>query len=68
MEPRDLMSAKSAAKRELGHIPGVEGFGIGAEALRVYVKNAGVRRELPDEFHGVPVECVVVGDITAASD
>lgn len=64
MEASELLNAKAAAKRELGEIPGVEGFGIGAGTLRVYIRNPGVREHLPDEFRGVPVECVMVGDIT----
>jgi hypothetical protein len=68
MDASELVSTKAAAKRELGHIAGVEGFGIGADTLRVYVKNPDVRERLPDEFRGVRVECVVVGDITPLAD
>jgi hypothetical protein len=59
----DLVAAKAAAKKELADIVGVEGFGIGTDALRVYVRSPGVQEHLPSEFHGVPVQCVVTGSI-----
>ena len=68
MQSSELVSAKAAAKLEFGEIDGVEGFGIGADTLRVYVRNHAVQQSLPDEFQGVPIECVVVGDITPQTD
>jgi hypothetical protein len=59
----DLRAVKALAKGELAAIDGVEGFGIGDQTLRIYVRNPDVERKLPREFHGVPVEIVVSGDI-----
>lgn len=61
-----LRAAKQAAKAAFGHLAGVQGFGIGAEAIRAYVRDTDVAKELPKEIDGVDVECVVVGEITAA--
>jgi hypothetical protein len=63
MELTNLTTVKAAARKELGRIPGVEGFGIGDAALRVYVHDAAVEKLVPSEFHGVPVHCVVTGPI-----
>lgn len=62
----NLRAIKSAAKSLFGHIEGVEGFGLGENSLRIYIRNAMVRKELPSIFQGVPVEFVVTGDITAS--
>ena len=67
MELTDLISAKAAAKKELGQIPGVEGFGIGDASLRVYVHDAAVEKLVPSEFRGVPVHCVVTGAVSPLS-
>lgn len=64
---RNMRSIKAAAKEELGHIRGVEGLGLGEGVLRVYVRNAEVRKRLPSEYRGVPVESVVTGEISALS-
>ncbi|SMC01556.1 hypothetical protein SAMN00767673_3191 [Rubrobacter radiotolerans DSM 5868] len=64
----DVRSVKAAAKRELGRLRGVEGVGVGDGCLRVYVRSAEVREELPESFRGVPVEPVVVGDVRALDD
>jgi len=61
----DVRALKAAAKEELRGLPGMEGFGIGDQALRVYVSHADASRQLPRTFHGVDVECVVTGSITA---
>jgi hypothetical protein len=61
----DLASVKVAAKRELGGVPGVLGFGIGAGTLRVYVQDDRVREHLPERFRQVPVDLIVTGDIRA---
>jgi hypothetical protein len=60
MELADLMTARTAARKELGEISGVEGFGIGDGSLRVYVHDAAVKKLVPSEFHGIPVDCVVI--------
>lgn len=62
----NLLTAKRAAKRQFGHIAGVEGFGIGNHTLRIYVSDEAVCDELPKEFQGVPVDFIVVEEIVAA--
>jgi len=62
----DMTAIKAAAKRQFGHIEGIEGFGIGDNTLRIYVTDASVRGRLPIEFQGVPVDLVVTGEITPA--
>jgi hypothetical protein len=61
----DLGAIKAAAKEEFRGVPGIEGFGLGDQALRVYVSNGDVPRQLPRTYRGVTVECVVTGDITS---
>ncbi|HEX7152917.1 MAG TPA: hypothetical protein VF618_15625 [Thermoanaerobaculia bacterium] len=61
-----LKAAKRAAKEAFSDIEGVQGFGIGDNVVRAYVKNHEVARELPAEIDGVTLECVVVGEIVAA--
>jgi hypothetical protein len=65
-QKRDMGAIKAAAKRQFGHIEGIEGFGIGDNTLRIYVTDASMRDRLPIEFQGVPVDLVVTGEITAA--
>ncbi|HEU0053502.1 MAG TPA: hypothetical protein VFQ39_10010 [Longimicrobium sp.] len=65
-DQKDMIEVKAAAKRELGHIAGVQGFGVGDNALRVYLRDEGVMESLPADFQGVPIEPVVVGSIKAA--
>ena len=43
-------------------VDGVQGVGIGAGTLRVYVRDAAVAHDLPAEVDGVVVEPVVVGE------
>ena len=64
---QDMRSLKAAAKEELGGVEGVEGVGLGEGTLRVYVRSAEVRKRLPAEFRGVPVDPVVTGEISAVS-
>lgn len=63
--PAQLRALKSAAREELSAYSGVQGLGVGDGVLRVYVRSAETRAELPSTFRGVPLEVVVVGDITA---
>lgn len=63
MEHTSLIAAKAAAKKELGRIPGVEGFGIGEGSLRVYVHDAAVEKLVPEAFQGVPIHCIVTGSV-----
>lgn len=62
---RDMRSIKTAAREELGRIQGVEGVGLGEGSLRIYVQNTDVRKRLPSEFGGLPIDFVVTGDISA---
>jgi len=61
----NMQAVKSAAKKELGNISGIEGFGIGGQSLNIYVNNEEVKEQLPDNFQGVPINCVVTGEISA---
>lgn len=63
----ELKTIKAAAKLAFAAVSGVQGVGIGDQALRVYIASPDVKKSLPDEFQGVPVECVVAGDIRAQS-
>lgn len=63
---QDMRSVKAAAKEQFGRVRGVEGFGIGDGTLRVYVRDSQVREQLPSKFRGVPVDCVVTGDISVS--
>jgi hypothetical protein len=60
-----LRRAKRRAKDLLLPVDGVQGVGLGDGTLRVYVRDADVARDLPDEVDGVPVETVVVGEAIA---
>lgn len=60
-----LQSLKSQMKREFARTPGVEGFGVGHDHLRVYVRNREVSKLLPATYRGVPVEQIVAGEIEA---
>jgi hypothetical protein len=62
----DLRAIKAAAKEEFRDVDGIEGFGIGDQVLRVYVRNTEVAESLPKTFRGVDLELVVTGDITAS--
>ncbi len=61
----ELLAAKRAAQREFSHIPGVEGFGIGRDKLRIYVSNERLCHELPKKFHGVQVDFILAEDVVA---
>ena len=65
MDLDQLMTIKTAAKQAWSAISGVQGVGIGDQAIRVYIASPDVKKSLPDEFQGVPVEFVVGGDIHA---
>jgi hypothetical protein len=58
-----LQEAKKAARQELQNIDGVQGFGLGEACLNIYIRNPEVKRNLPDEFHGVPLNFITTGDI-----
>ena len=62
----NLRAIKAAAKSLFGCIDGVEGFGLGENSLRIYIRNSEVRDQLPSVFQGVPVEFVITGEITAS--
>lgn len=64
-EKPDMRAIKAQAKLEFGKIAGVEGFGVGDYVLRIYVNNARVKEKLPSQFHGVPVDLVISGNIVA---
>ena len=63
----DLRALKQNLKREFGYLPGINGFGIGVDHLLVYVRNDDSTKGLPQTFHGVRLEPIVTGDISAQS-
>ena len=60
---QQLRDAKETAKRDFGSMPGVEGIGIGDGVLRVYVRDANVKNQLPRSCENVDLEFVVTGDV-----
>jgi hypothetical protein len=62
----DLRKIKAEAKKELSHIPGVMGFGIGEKSLRIYIINYDVKKQLPEEFKGVAIDFIITGEIAPA--
>ncbi len=55
---------------ELMAIEGVVGVSvarnpIGEEVIKVWVREAGIQRAIPDHLEGVPVEVEITGDIDA---
>jgi hypothetical protein len=60
----DMHAIKAAAKSQFGNVAGVEGFGIGDRALRIYVRTEEVTKDLPKEFQGVRIDYIVTGEIT----
>ena len=60
---QQLRDAKETAKRDFGSMPGVEGIGIGDGVLRVYVRDANVKDQLPRSCENVDLEFVVTGHV-----
>lgn len=58
-----LQEAKDAARQEFKKIDGVQGLGLGEACLNIYIRNPEVKRNLPSEFHGVPLNFITTGDI-----
>lgn len=63
--PPDLRPVKKRAYAEFAKLPGVHGCGIGAQGLRVYVQDEAAAARIPGEFEGVPVECIITGELRA---
>ena len=61
----DLKALKSLAKEKFGNISGVIGFGISDASVRIYIDNEDVKKSLPNEIEGVPLDCIVTGEIRA---
>jgi hypothetical protein len=59
----ELLRARDDAERRFGHLPGVQGFGVGDAVIRVYVRDAEAAAQIPRSLDGVPVEVVRVGEI-----
>jgi hypothetical protein len=59
----NLKTAKADAKKLFEKMPGVTGFGIADGCIRIYIRDASVKASLPSEINGVPVECIISGDI-----
>lgn len=67
---KDLRAVKNKAKKRFGQIPGVLGFGIGENSIRLYVHDADVHvkfpgEEFPKDFEGVKMDVVITGEILA---
>ncbi len=62
-EEIDMQAIKAAAKKELGNISGIEGFGVSDRSLNIYVNNEEVKKQIPTRFRGVSVNCIVTGAI-----
>lgn len=62
-EQLNMQAIKAVAKKELGSIKGIEGFGISDRSLNIYINNEEVKNQIPTMFHGVPVNCIVTGAI-----
>jgi len=60
----DLREVKAAAKSKFSKVQGIEGVGLGENSLRLYIRDKEVQKQLPSEFHGVPIVFVVTGEIT----
>lgn len=60
----ELTRAKTHTKALVLDVAGVQGVGIGDGTVRVYIKNASVAGDLPQEVDGVPIEPVTVGEVT----
>ena len=66
--PGRLEAAKRRNERALMAIDGVEGVSlgqtaIGGEALVVYLRDASVKRRVPSQVDGYPVETSITGQI-----
>lgn len=62
----DLHQIKAAAQEAFGQLPGIVGFGLGERSLRIYVNSDTLCQQLPPEFQGVSVDCVVSGEISTS--
>jgi hypothetical protein len=65
-----IESVKQSHELELMSIEGVEGVGIGKnrigdDAILVYLRDAEVRKRIPGNIGGYPVETLVTGIIDA---
>ena len=61
----DLQAAKAIVKSRYRHMPGVTGFGIGEDAIRVYVEDSSVMKLLPSDLDGIRIVVVVTGEISS---
>ncbi len=61
----ELSDLKREAKRQLGSVDGVQGFGVGDQRLLAYVRNRESALKLPTSFQGVELETVVTGDVSS---
>jgi hypothetical protein len=59
-----LQKLKRAARTAFADMPGVVGFGVGTNSVRVYFRDdrAKVSTAVPDMFRGVRIEKLVFGD------
>jgi hypothetical protein len=64
---QQIAAAKASAIGRYANLDGIEGFGIGDGALRVYIRSDDMRARLPAQVDGVPIEFVVTGNIVAGA-
>ncbi|MDX2033585.1 MAG: hypothetical protein SF339_23110, partial [Blastocatellia bacterium] len=57
---------KLKAKRDYGRIEGVQGFGIGDGAVRIYIRDESVKSKLPSKIGDTRVEAILLGRVVAA--
>ena len=58
-----LKQAKAEAKKLFEETPGVVGFGIGDQCIRIYIKDASVKAQLPSQINEISIEIVMSGEI-----
>lgn len=63
-----LKDIKALAKERFTEISGVIGFGISDHSVRIYIDNEAVKKNLPTEIEGVPLDCIVTGEIRAYNE
>jgi hypothetical protein len=59
-----MQKAKVVAKAQFGALDGVEGIGIGAAGLVIYVRDEATATKIPLTIDGVNVKTIVTGDIS----
>ena len=61
-----IKEVKESYKRQLLGMEGVEGVGVGEDAIIVFIEDATVIEGIPKELEGIPVRTVVSGKFELA--